>query len=77
MRGICGTRKQHFFWMQFPNRTLLDDSSKKVRAAPIGVDVGTAGNSQFLQTIDDEGGQSVADVHKDQSIYLEDPRPYP
>lgn len=29
-----------------------------------------------IKTLDNEGEQFVADVHKDQSFYLEDPCPY-
>jgi SRSO17 transposase len=40
------------------------------------VDGGYGKEPLFLKTLDDEGEQFVADVHKDQSIYLEDPCPY-
>ncbi len=49
--------------------------SMGIRYAWVGVDGGYGKEPQFLQTLDDEGEQFVADVHKDQSIYLEDPRP--
>jgi len=50
--------------------------SQRIRFAWIGVDGGYGKEPDFLSTLDDEGEQFVADVHKDQSIYLEDPTPY-
>lgn len=47
-----------------------------VRYAWVGVDGGYGKEPLFLKTLDDEGEQFVADVHKDQSFYLEDPCPY-
>jgi SRSO17 transposase len=47
-----------------------------IRYAWVGVDGGYGKEPQFLNTLDDEGELFVADVHKDQSIYLEDPAPY-
>ncbi len=47
-----------------------------VRFAWIACDGGYGKEPQFLRTLDDEGEQFVADVHKDQSIYLEDPAPF-
>lgn len=47
-----------------------------IRYAWVGVDGGYGKEPLFLNTLDDEGEQFVADVHKDQSIYLEDPTPY-
>jgi len=47
-----------------------------IRYAWVGVDGGYGKEPQFLTTLDDEGEMFVADVHKDQSIYLEDPAPY-
>ena len=47
-----------------------------LRFAWIGCDGGYGKEPQFLRTLDDEGEQFVADVHKDQSIYLEDPAPF-
>jgi len=46
-----------------------------VRFAWVGAD-GLYGNDpKFLRALDNEGEVFVADVHKDQRIYLEDPRP--
>ncbi|MFA7062500.1 MAG: IS701 family transposase, partial [Pedobacter sp.] len=42
----------------------------------IGVDGGYGKEPHFLSTLDDLGELFVADVHKDQRIYLEDPAPY-
>lgn len=50
--------------------------SQGIRFAWVGVDGGYGKEPAFLSTLDDEGEQFVADVHKDQSIYLEDPAPY-
>ena len=47
-----------------------------IRYAWVGVDGGYGKEPQFLNTLDVEGEQFVADVHKDQTIYLEDPAPY-
>jgi SRSO17 transposase len=47
-----------------------------IRYAWVGVDVGYGKEPQFLNTLDEKGEQFVADVHKDQTIYLEDPAPY-
>jgi len=47
-----------------------------LRFAWVGVDGGYGKEPQFLKTLDDEGEQFVADVHKDQIIYFEDPAPY-
>jgi len=50
--------------------------SQGIRFAWVGVDGGYGKEPDFLSTLADEGEQFVADVHKDQSIYLEDPAPY-
>jgi len=47
-----------------------------MRYSWVGVDGGYGKEPFFLKTLDDEGEQFVADVHKDQSFYLEDPCPY-
>ena len=47
-----------------------------VRYAWVGIDGGYGKEPLFLKDLDDEGEQFVADVHKDQSLYLEDPAPY-
>lgn len=47
-----------------------------VRYAWVGIDGGYGKEPLFLKALDDEGEQFVADVHKDQSFYLEDPAPY-
>jgi SRSO17 transposase len=47
-----------------------------IRYAWVGVDGGYGKEPQFLKTLDDESEQFVADVHKNQFIYLEDPCPY-
>ena len=47
-----------------------------IRYAWVGVDGGYGKEPLFLKTLDDDGEQFVADVHKNQSIYLEDPCPY-
>ena len=46
-----------------------------LRYAWVGVDGGYGKEPQFLNTLDDEREQFVADVHKDQIIYLEHPAP--
>lgn len=50
--------------------------SMGIRYAWVGIDGGYGKEPLFLKTLDDEGEQFVADVHKDQSFYLEDPCPY-
>ena len=50
--------------------------STGIRYAWIGVDGGYGKKPLFLKALDNEGEQFVADVHKDQSVYLEDPCPY-
>jgi SRSO17 transposase len=42
----------------------------------VGIDGGYGKEPHFLSTLDNDGEQFVADVHKDQLIYLEDPVPY-
>lgn len=47
-----------------------------IRFEWVGVD-GLYGNAtHLLRTLDAEGEQFMADVHKDQSIYLDDPQPF-
>ncbi len=50
--------------------------STGIRYAWVEVDGGNGKEPLFLKILDDEGELFVADVHKDQSIYLEDPCPY-
>ena len=50
--------------------------SQGIRFAWVGVDGGYGKEPLFLIALDDDGEQFVADVHKDQGIYLEDPKPY-
>lgn len=47
-----------------------------VRFSWVGVDGGYGKEPHFLSALDADGEQFVADVHKDQPIYLEDPAPY-
>jgi SRSO17 transposase len=47
-----------------------------IRFSWIGVDGGYGKEPHFLSTLDDLGELFVADVHKDQRVYLEDPVPY-
>jgi SRSO17 transposase len=47
-----------------------------IRFSWVGIDGGYGKEPHFLSTLDDRGELFVADVHKDQSIYLEDPAPY-
>lgn len=42
----------------------------------VGVDGGYGKEPQFLSNLDDDGEQFMADIHKNQPIYLEDPAPY-
>lgn len=48
----------------------------KLRFGWIGVDSGYGSHPWFLNAIDDRALQFVADVRKNQKIYLSDPRPY-
>jgi len=47
-----------------------------IRFSWVGIDGGYGKEPHFLSTLDDYGELFVADVHKDQPIYLEDPAPY-
>ena len=47
-----------------------------IRFSWVGVDGGYGKEPHFLSTLDDWGELFVADVHKDQAIYLEDPALY-
>jgi SRSO17 transposase len=71
-----------------PDEVLFQTKSQLARAsirhsrelgidfAWVGIDGGYGKEPQFLCNLDDDGEQFVADVHKDQPIYLEDPAPY-
>jgi len=50
--------------------------SQGIRFAWVGIDGGYGKEAHFLSSLDDDGEQFVADVHKDQVVYLEDPKPY-
>ena len=50
--------------------------SSGIRFSWVGIDGGYGKEPHFLSTLDDLGELFVADVHKDQPIYLEDPAPY-
>lgn len=47
-----------------------------IRFAWVGIDAGYGKEPAFLSVLNDEGEIFMADVHKDQVIYLEDPAPY-
>jgi SRSO17 transposase len=47
-----------------------------IRFSWVGIDGGYGKEPHFLSTLDDDGEQFVADVHKNQIIYLENPAPY-
>jgi len=47
-----------------------------VRFSWVGVDGGYGKNPGFLRALDDSGENFIADVHKDQRVYLEDPAPF-
>jgi len=47
-----------------------------IRYAWIGVDGGYGKEPWFLRELDKDGEKWVADVHKDQMVYLEDPMPF-
>jgi SRSO17 transposase len=50
--------------------------SQEIRFSWVGVDGGYGKEPDFLDALDDDGEKFVADVHKSQIIYLEDPIPY-
>jgi len=50
--------------------------AQRIRFAWVGVDGGYGKEPAFLGALEDDGEIFMADVHKDQSIYLEDPAPY-
>lgn len=49
---------------------------RRIRFAWVGVDGGYGKEPAFLGALEDDGEIFMADVHKDQSIYLEDPALY-
>jgi len=50
--------------------------ARRIRFAWIGLDGGYGKEPDFLSALEDDGEIFMADVHKDQVIYLEDPAPY-
>lgn len=50
--------------------------ARRIRFAWVGVDGGYGKEPDFLSALDDDNEVFMADVHKDQLIYLEDPTPY-
>lgn len=53
-----------------------DARAKGIRFAWVGVDGGYGKEPDFLSTLDNDGEVFMADVHKDQHIYFQDPAPY-
>jgi SRSO17 transposase len=49
---------------------------KRIRFTWVGVDGGYGKEPDFLSALDNANEIFMADVHKDQTIYLEDPAPY-
>jgi len=50
--------------------------ARRIRFAWVGFDGGYGKEPDFLSALEDDGEIFMADVHKDQTIYLEDPAPY-
>lgn len=50
--------------------------AKRIRFAWVGVDGGYGKEPDFLSALDNSNEIFMADVHKDQTIYFEDPAPY-
>ena len=55
---------------------MVRNAAQRIRFAWVGVDGGYGKEPAFLGALEDVGEIFMADVHKDQSIYLEDPAPY-
>lgn len=55
---------------------IRDAREKRIRFAWVGVDGGYGKEPDFLSALDNAGETFMADVHKDQTIYFEDPAPY-
>lgn len=55
---------------------ILDAMARHIRFAWVGVDGGYGKEPDFLSALDIAGVIFMADVHKDQSIYLADPAPH-
>jgi SRSO17 transposase len=55
---------------------IQDARAKRIRFTWVGFDGGYGKEPDFLTALDNAGETFMADVHKDQTIYLEDPAPY-
>lgn len=55
---------------------ILDAQARRLRFAWVGVDGGYGKEPDFLSALDNADVIFMADVHKDQTIYLQDPAPY-
>ncbi len=55
---------------------VLKARERGVRFSWVGVDGGYGKDPGFLRSLDDSGENFIADVHKDQQVYLEDPDPF-
>jgi SRSO17 transposase len=56
---------------------MVDDADRReMRYGDIAVDGGYGKEPAFLRGLDRRGKRFVADVHKDQRVYLEDPKPH-
>ncbi|MCP4289412.1 MAG: transposase, partial [Gammaproteobacteria bacterium] len=55
---------------------VLQARERGVRFSWVGVDGGYGKEPSFLRALDDSGESFIADVHKNQRVYLEDPAPF-
>jgi len=61
---------------QLAHEMVRDARARGIRFAWLGFDGGYGKEPDFLNALEDDGEIFMADVHKDQTIYLENPAPY-
>jgi len=61
---------------QLVHEMVRNARARRIRFTWLGFDGGYGKEPAFLNALEDDGEVFMADVHKDQSIYLEDPAPH-
>lgn len=61
---------------QLAHEMVRNARARRIRFAWVGFDGGYGKEPAFLNALEDDGEVFMADVHKDQPIYLEDPAPH-
>lgn len=61
---------------QLAHEMVRNARARRIRFAWVGFDGGYGKEPAFLNALEDDGEIFMADVHKDQPIYIEDPAPY-